>query len=76
MGKPYVPRPFNGTELWLNQCVKCGSCNPSRPKHIPKVCSGCGYALETNSDPNWKMGYGSQHINVRDPRRTKVAPTP
>lgn len=71
MGKPYRPAPFNGTELWLNQCTTCKSANPSRPKEIPTSCSSCGLPLKTESTPNWMTNNRPQQITYGKLSRAK-----
>lgn len=34
-------------DTWLNQCLTCGTNNPSPAKQKPSMCSGCGQQLVT-----------------------------
>lgn len=34
-------------DTWLNQCLTCGTNNPSPAKQKPNKCSGCGKQLVT-----------------------------
>jgi hypothetical protein len=33
-------------DIWMNQCIKCCTHNPSEAGHKPTKCAGCGTALE------------------------------
>lgn len=34
-------------DTWMNQCLTCGTNNPSLAKQKPSRCSGCGQQLVT-----------------------------
>jgi hypothetical protein len=53
--------PPMATDLWLNQCLTCGTNNPTPAKHKPKACSGCGQQLVT-STATWEDLNGRQKI--------------
>lgn len=48
-------------DLWLNQCLLCGTHNPGPAKQKPKACSGCGQQLETGT-ATWEDLNGRQKI--------------
>ena len=45
MADPLKPIPFKTSEMWLNQCVQCGTNNPAFAPLRPELCAGCGQQL-------------------------------
>lgn len=45
--KRHKSPPMATIDLWMNQCLTCGTNNPSPAKQKPSMCSGCGQQLVT-----------------------------
>jgi hypothetical protein len=54
-------------DIWTNQCVECGTHNPSLAKQRPATCSGCGKALVCLGGPEWMQSTGSPAVMFKKP---------
>lgn len=60
-------------DTWMNQCLACGTNNPSPAFKRPDTCSGCGSELECVRQYPWEAdGLFGELRRVTDNEKRKV----